>query len=217
MGRTRIKICGLTREEDVRLAVAAGADAIGFNAYDKSARYVGPEQAARLARGLPPFVSAVALFVNPTRDDVAAYLDAFPGYVLQFHGDEPAEACEQFGYPYLKAARIGADGLVAGMALAAYAKTHPNAQALLLDADSAAYGGTGQTFDWEQIEAGGLRHCVLAGGLTADNVGAGIAKFRPWGVDVASGVEKSKGIKDPGKMALFCQAVRAADRAIAGE
>lgn len=217
MIRTRIKICGITRQEDLDAAVLQGADAIGFNAYEKSARYVGPEQAARLARSLPPFVTAVALFVNPSRDDVAAYLDAYPGYVLQFHGDETAHDCEQFGNPYLKAARIGPDGRVAGLTLAAYAQAHPQAQALLLDADSELFGGSGETFDWEQVAAGSLRRCVLAGGLTSENVGAGIAKFRPWAVDVASGVEKSKGIKDPGKIAAFCNAVRAIDRALAGE
>ncbi len=217
MSRTRIKICGITRLEDLEAAVHQGADAVGFVAYDKSPRYLGPEQAARLASALPPFVSAVALFVNPTRDDVGAYLDAFPGYVLQFHGDEPAHECEQFGNPYLKAARIGVDGLASGMALMDYAAQHPNAQAILLDAHSDAYGGAGQTFDWERVAADGLRRFVLSGGLNPENVGAGIAKFRPWAVDVSSAVEKSKGIKDPGKIAAFCQAVRAADRAIANE
>jgi len=210
--RTRIKICGITRQEDLETAVLHGADAIGFNAYDKSARYVGPEQAARLARGLPPFVTAVALFVNPTRDDVAAYLDAYPGYVLQFHGDEAAHDCEQFGNPYLKAARIGADGRVAGLALADYAQTHPQAQALLLDAHIEGYGGGGKAFNWSQLPPNVNAHLVLSGGLTPANVADGIRSLRGRGrslaVDVSSGVESAKGIKDAELIRDFVRAVR---------
>ncbi len=217
MSRTRIKICGITRTEDLDAAVNHGADAVGFVAYDKSPRYIGPDQAARLARALPPFVTPVVLFVDATRDDVGAYLDAFPGYVLQFQGNEPAHDCEQFGNAYIKAARIGADGRVDGVSLPDYAAGYAQAQAMLLDAHSDVFGGAGVTFDWDRVAALSLPRIVLAGGLTADNVGAGIAKFRPWGVDVSSGVERSKGIKDPGKIAAFCNAVRAIDRALAGE
>lgn len=217
MTRTRIKICGITRADDLDAAVLAGADAVGFNAYPKSPRFVGPEAAARLAQALPAFVTPVVLFVNATRDEIAAYLDAYPGYVLQFHGDESVSDCEQFGNAYLKAARIDTDGSVGGIGLSDYADAFPTAQAILLDAQSEAYGGAGRTFDWSA--AGGLpaRRMVLAGGLTSENVGSGIAKLRPWAVDVSSGVEKSKGIKDPGKIHAFCNAVRAIDRALAGE
>lgn len=217
MSRTRIKICGITSREHLDAAVLAGADAVGFNAYPKSPRYVGPDLAAALARALPPFVTPVALFVNATRDEVAAYLDLFPGYTLQFHGDETVRACEEFGSAYLKAARIAADGKVGGVDLAGYAATYPGAQALLLDAYTDAYGGAGETFDWSLIGGELPERIVLSGGLNADNVGAGIAKLRPWAVDVSSGVEKSKGIKDAGKIRAFCNAVRAIDRALAGE
>lgn len=206
--RTRIKICGITRREDLAAAVAAGADAVGFVAYAQSPRFVGPDAAARLALALPAFVTPVVLFVNPSRDEVGAYLDAFPGYVLQFHGDEPPEACEQFGNAYIKAIRMRE-----GIDAVALANAHPRAQAVLLDADSAGYGGSGETFDWGRVDRAAFAHpVILSGGLTPHNVGAGIAALRPWAVDVSSGVERIKGEKDAGKIQAFVTAVCAADR-----
>ncbi|MFN7848660.1 MAG: phosphoribosylanthranilate isomerase [Burkholderiales bacterium] len=210
--RTRIKICGITREEDLWAAVKAGADAIGFVAYSKSPRYVGPELAAQLARLLPPFVTPVILFVNASIDEVAVYLDAYPAYTLQFHGDERAQECEQYGNPYWKAARMQP-----GFDLGGYAVEFASAQAMLLDAYSDAYGGAGQTFDWNLIPPDLPIPLILSGGLTPENVGAGIAKVRPWAVDVSSGVEQSKGIKDASKIQSFAAAVKAIDRALLGE
>jgi phosphoribosylanthranilate isomerase len=210
--RTRIKICGITREQDLSAAVQAGADAIGFVAYPKSPRYVGPELAAYLARLLPPFVTPVVLLVNPRLDEVGAYLDAFPAYTLQFHGDETAAECIQYGNPYWKAARMRA-----GFDVTAYAKEFACAQALLLDAHTETYGGAGETFDWGLIPANMPMPLILAGGLTPDNVGAGIHQVRPWGVDVSSGVEQSKGVKDESKIQAFSRAVAAIDRALLGE
>jgi phosphoribosylanthranilate isomerase len=210
--RTRIKICGITREEDLWAAVKAGADAIGFVAYSKSPRYVGPETAAGLARLLPPFITPVVLFVNSDIDEVAVYLDRFPAYTLQFHGDETAVQCEQYGSPYWKAARMRP-----GFDLGTFAVEFASAQALLLDAYTDAYGGSGETFDWGLIPADLPVPLILSGGLTPENVGAGIAKVRPWAVDVSSGVEQSKGIKDASKIQSFAAAVKAIDRALLGE
>ncbi|HEU4621428.1 MAG TPA: phosphoribosylanthranilate isomerase [Burkholderiaceae bacterium] len=208
MNRTRIKICGITRREDADAAVLAGADAIGLVAYPKSPRYVGPELAASLAKALPPFVTPVALFVNATRDEVGAYLDQYPGYLLQFHGDEDADECEQFGNAYVKAARM-----VEGFDLDAFANQHPRAQGILVDAWSEGYGGAGKTFDWSWLPERFDRPLVLSGGLEARNVAEAIARVRPWAVDVSSGVERSKGVKDASKIADFIKAVRAADLA----
>lgn len=208
--RTRIKICGITRREDLDAAVASGADAIGLVAYPRSPRFIGPEMAASLANALPPFVTPVALFADATRDEVSAYLDLFPGYVLQFHGDESAHDCAQFGNAYIKAARMRA-----GFDLDAYAVEFSGAQALLLDAYTEGYGGAGQTFDWSIVPALPTRRLILSGGLDAQNVGKGMNAVRPWGVDVSSGVERSKGIKDASKISEFIGAVRAADQTLA--
>ncbi len=210
---TRIKFCGITRVEDLDAAVAAGVDAVGFVGYARSPRYVGPETAARLAQRLPPFVAPVLLAVDATRDEIGAYLDLYPAYTLQFHGDEPAEHCEQFGNPYLKAARIEAGS--ARFDLEAFALRYPLAVGILADAHVDAFGGVGQRFDWGVLDpvdaAQRSRPLVLSGGLTAGTVGAGIARLAPWAVDVSSGIERSKGIKDAGKMRAFVAAVRAAD------
>jgi phosphoribosylanthranilate isomerase len=210
--RTRIKICGITREQDLCSAIHVGVDAVGFVAYSKSPRYIEPEAAARLARYLPPFVTPVLLFVNATVDEVRRYLDFFPAYTLQFHGDETAAECERYGNPYWKAARMRP-----GFDLGTFAVEFASAQALLLDAYTDAYGGAGETFDWGLIPADLPVPLILSGGLTPENVGAGIAKVRPWGVDVSSGVEQSKGIKDAGKIRSFTAAVKAIDRALLGE
>ncbi len=201
----RIKICGLTREADVDAAVAAGADAIGFVFYPHSPRYVTPEQAAVLVRRLPPFVSAVGLFVNAAPDFVETVLAQVPLNILQFHGDEDEAACRRYHRPYLKAARVTPE-----LDLVQYASRFSSAQGLLLDAFVEGYGGGGKTFDWTLIPSGLNCPIVLSGGLDAANVGDAVRRVRPAAVDVSSGVEAAKGIKDPAKIEAFVAAVRAA-------
>lgn len=204
--RTRIKICGLTREADVDAAVAAGADAIGFVRYASSPRYLSLARVAELARRLPPFVTPVLLFVNADAADVAAAALAIPNLLLQFHGDETPRHCEAAGRPYLRAGRVGA-----GFDLLNFAARFAGAQALLLDAEVDGYGGGGKVFDWSLVHASVPLPLVLSGGLHAANVGHGIQQLRPWAVDVSSGVESAKGIKDAEAMRRFCDAVREAD------
>lgn len=203
---TRIKICGLTREADVEAAVEAGADAIGFVFYAKSPRSVTPERAGALARLLPPFVMPVGLFVNATDAELQAGFDALPNMLVQFHGDEAPADCDRIQRPYLRAARMapGAD-------LVDFTARFSNAQAILLDAHVDGYGGGGKVFDWSLIPPSVSSHLVLSGGLNAANVGDGIARVRPWAVDVSSGVEVSKGIKSADLIHEFCAAVRRAD------
>lgn len=208
--RTRIKICGLTREVDVVAAVEAGADAVGFVFYEKSPRHVSPARAAELARALPPFVQPVGLFVNAQPDEVARACDALPHLLLQFHGDETPADCEAPGRPYLRAARMAP-----GFDLLDFAARFSSAQALLLDAHVEGYGGGGKVFDWSLIPSGVPRPLVLSGGLHAANVIDGILEVRPWAVDVSSGVESAKGIKDAEAIRQFCEAVREADARIA--
>jgi phosphoribosylanthranilate isomerase len=208
--RTRIKICGLSREADVDAAVLAGADAIGLVFYPKSPRHVSLEQAVRLARLLPPFVTPVGLFVNAGAAQIAEAAQAIPQLLLQFHGDESPADCDAVGRPYLRAARMSA-----GFDLLNFAASYPTAQALLLDAVVEGYGGGGKVFDWSLIPRNVPRPLVLSGGLTAQNVIDGILQVRPWAVDVSSGVEAEKGIKDPAAIRRFCEAVREADARIA--
>ena len=204
--RTRIKICGLTREADVDAAVAAGADAIGFVLYDKSPRHVTVTRAAELARRLPPFVMPVGLFVNATDTEIGAATAAIPQMLLQFHGDESPEACARAGRPFLRAARMAP-----GFDLLNFALQFAQAQAILLDADVDSYGGSGKVFDWSLVPSAVPLPVVLSGGLHAGNVIQGIHTLRPWAVDVSSGVEHSKGIKDADALRRFCDAVREAD------
>ena len=218
--RTRIKICGLTREQDVDAAVAAGADAVGFVLYDKSPRYVPIERAAELARRLPPFVTPVLLFVNETATKLVAAYANIPGATVQFHGDETPEECqvatEGGRRAYLRAARIPLGHGAAGFDLVKYAHVYSNAQAILLDAHVEGYGGGGKVFNWSLLPPSVNAHLVLSGGLSAANVADGILQVRPrcktLAVDVSSGVESSKGIKDTDKINRFVAAVRAADR-----
>jgi phosphoribosylanthranilate isomerase len=203
---TRIKICGLTREADVEAAIEAGADAIGFVFYAKSPRAVTPERARALARLLPPFVMPVGLFVNATDPELQAGFDALPHMLVQFHGDETPADCDRVRRPYLRAARMAP-----GVDLLNFAAQFPNAQALLLDAHVDGYGGGGKVFDWSLIPPSVSSRLVLSGGLNAANVADGIAKVRPWAVDVSSGVEVSKGIKSADLIHEFCRAVRRAD------
>ncbi len=206
MTRTRIKICGLTREADVDAAVAAGADAIGFVFYAKSPRAVTLARATELARRLPPFVTPVGLFVNAPAADVAAACDAIPTLLLQFHGDESPTDCAAPGRPFLRAARMAP-----GFDLLDFAAQYADAQGLLLDAHVEGYGGGGKVFDWSLVPTGVNRPLVLSGGLSPANVIDGVLGVRPWAVDVSSGVESAKGIKDAVAMRRFCEAVREAD------
>jgi phosphoribosylanthranilate isomerase len=225
--RTRIKICGLTREQDVDAAVAAGADAIGFVLFEKSPRYVSPERAAELARRLPPFVTPVLLFVNESTAKIRAAQACLPYSIAQFHGDESPEACfeaaEHGARPYLRAARIPLGDAGADFDLVKYAQLYSKAQAILLDAHVDGYGGGGQTFNWSLLPPNVNAHLVLSGGLSAANVIDGILAVRPrclsLSVDVSSGVELDgpghKGLKDPEKIHSFVAAVRAADKKLA--
>jgi phosphoribosylanthranilate isomerase len=208
--RTRIKICGLTREADVDAAVQAGADAVGFVLYEKSPRHVSPARAAELARQLPPFVTPVALLVNASDAEIAAAIAAMPLALLQFHGDESPQRCEAASRPYLRAARMSE-----AFDLLDFATQFSNAQAILLDAHVEGYGGGGKVFDWSLIPANVPSPVVLSGGLHAGNVTEGILQVRPWAVDVSSGVEAAKGIKDAVLIRRFCDAVREADARIA--
>ena len=208
--RTRIKICGLTREADVDAAVEAGADAIGFVLYDKSTRHVTLQRATELARRLPAFVMPVGLFVNASDAALDAAMQAMPQLLPQFHGDESPQACRRPARPYLRAARMAA-----GFDLLDFASRFSDAQALLLDAHVDGYGGGGKVFDWSVIPHNVPLPVVLSGGLHAGNVIPGIQLVRPWAVDVSSGVESAKGIKDAEAIRRFCDAVREADARIA--
>ena len=204
--RTRIKICGLTREADVDAAVEAGADAVGFVLYAPSPRCVAVERAAQLARRLPAFVTPVVLFVNADAGLVTAALGAIPNATLQFHGDESPAQCRAWSRPYLRAARVGH-----GFDLLDFTARYADAQAVLLDAEVAGYGGGGKVFDWCLALASVPLPVVLSGGLHSENVARGIEVLRPWAVDVSSGVESAKGIKDADAIRRFCDAVREAD------
>ena len=208
-GRVRIKICGLTRVEDVASAAAAGADAVGFVCYPASPRYVPPAALAALAAHVPAFVTPVLLFVNAEPDVVAAAIRSVPLALLQFHGDEAEAACARHGRPYLRAVRMSE-----GVDLLDCERSFPSAVALLADAPATGYGGGGEAFDWSRVPAADRRSkpLILAGGLDAANVGAAIARVRPAAVDVSSGVEVSKGIKDAARIRSFIAAVRAAER-----
>ena len=217
--RTRIKICGLTREQDVDAAVEAGADAVGFVLYPASPRALTADRASQLAARLPPFVTPVLLFVNEPADRAAAALSGVPGSMAQFHGDETPDQCwEASGrgaHRFMRAARIPLGTAGAGFDLVKYASDYSRAQAILLDAHVEAYGGGGKAFDWSLLPPAVDAHLVLSGGLTPANVGDGIRHLRTaarsLSVDVSSGVEASKGIKDAGKIREFVAAVRAAD------
>ena len=226
MTRTRIKICGLTREQDVDAAVAAGADAVGFVLYEASSRYVSAQRAAELADRLPPFVTPVLLFVNASAIEVIAACARIQGAAVQFHGDETPDDCLQIARPFIKAARIPIQAETPDAPLdfdlVKYANDFNQAQAILLDAHVEGFGGGGKTFNWSLLPPSVNAHLVLSGGLTPANVGDGILQVRPRGktlaVDVSSGVEEQlpngspcKGIKSPELINQFVAAVRAAD------
>ena len=199
----RIKVCGLTRVEDVQAAVAAGVDAIGLVFYADSPRHVTIEQARTLARAIPPFVTIVGLFVNASRAEVNRVIEEVPLNLLQFHGDETVDQCEGFGVPYLRAARVRP-----GVDLLEFAMQFPTARALLLDTWTPAYGGSGESFDWSLVPTYCPLPVILSGGLNPDNVADAMRQVHPVAVDVSSGVESAKGIKDAEKIRAFVRAVR---------
>ncbi len=215
--RTRIKICGLTQAADVHAAVQAGADAVGFVMYAPSIRFVTTARAAELARALPAFVVPVLLYVNATQAEVAAGLAALPQALLQFHGDETPAFCDAWARPYMRAV-----AMQPGVDLVDFGHRFKNASALLLDAPVDGYGGDGKVFNWSLVApppTSGLHAAnaavrtpvVLSGGLNAANVIDGVLAVRPYAVDVSSGVERSKGVKDAALIHQFCSAVRQAD------
>jgi len=210
MSRTRIKICGLTREADVDDAIDAGADALGFVLYARSPRALSLERAVELAGRLPPFVTPVLLFVNASPVEVMRAAEVLPQALLQFHGDETPEQCLASGRPHLRAARMAP-----GVDLLEFAARFQGAQALLLDAHVEGYGGGGKAFDWSLIPRNVPLPVVLSGGLNPANVTDGVQAVRPWAVDVSSGVESAKGVKNAALMRRFCKAVREADDRIA--
>lgn len=201
---TRIKICGITRDEDAQAAARLGAHAIGFVFYAGSARAVTPARARTIIDALPPFVVPVGLFVNADERTVRETVAMTRIQLLQFHGDESAEFCAGFGLPYLRAVRVRAE-----TDLLQYAREFRAAQGLLLDAwVEGARGGTGSVFDWSLIPRDLPAPVVLSGGLSPDNVEQAVRRVRPWAVDVSSGVESAKGIKDVRKMEAFMTGVR---------
>jgi phosphoribosylanthranilate isomerase len=205
--KTRTKICGLTREQDVEAAVKAGADAIGLVFYPPSPRAVTPDQATLLAARVPAFVSVVGLFVNPEREEVLRTLEQVPLDLLQFHGDEVPELCASFGRRWIKAVRVRASGDIE----AAF-RRYEAASGLLADAWSPdKFGGTGKSFNWDLIPGERPMPLILAGGLASDNVAGAVRQVRPWAVDVSGGVESSKGIKDSSRMTDFISEVHRVD------
>ena len=203
----KIKICGITNVEDAEVAVAAGADALGFVMYRKSPRWVKPEVARAIVAGLPPFVSAVGVFVNEEAEKVRTLMDECGFALAQLHGDESAVYCQNLGRPVLKALRL--KDRATFLALAEF-QGRANVRGILLDAFSdQAYGGTGQTVDWTLAEeAARSTPVILAGGLSPANVAGAIQMVRPYGVDVSSGVELSPGKKDHHKLKAFIEAAR---------
>jgi phosphoribosylanthranilate isomerase len=209
MRRTRIKICGITREADLAAAVHAGADALGFVFYAASPRYLSPLRAAELMAQVPAFVSKVGLFVNESEQVVRSVLAQTSVDLLQFHGDEDADYCCRFGKPWIKAARVKP-----GFDLLEYASEFagtPGIAGLLLDAHVESYGGAGKTFDWSLIQPSLPLPVILSGGLHPGNIAQAVRVVRPWAVDVSSGVESAKGIKDARKITEFIAGVRNAD------
>jgi phosphoribosylanthranilate isomerase len=206
MSRTRIKICGITRGEDAEAAFALGADAIGLVFYPASPRCVSIEKARNVCRALPPFVTVVGLFVNARPQWVREILGALPIHLLQFHGEESEADCRRYGVPYIKAARVRP-----GLDLIEYGRSFASAQGLLLDAYVEGHGGGGKTFDWSLIPNRLPLPVILSGGLHPGNVADAVRAVRPWAVDVSTGVEADKGIKDARKIAEFIAGVKDGD------
>ena len=205
--RTRVKICGITRDEDLRATADAGADAFGLVFYPPSPRFLTLERARELSRAAPAFLTSVALFVNATAEEVTRVLEVVQPQVLQFHGEETPEFCRAFGVPYVKACRVKT-----GVDLLEYWRPFSDACGWLADAWVEGYGGAGTGFDWSLVPAVRAKPLVLSGGLNPENVGEAIRRVKPWGVDVSSGVESAKGVKDAARIAAFVAEVRNADR-----
>ncbi|MGB5607370.1 MAG: phosphoribosylanthranilate isomerase [Gammaproteobacteria bacterium] len=202
--RTRVKICGITRDEDALAAASCGADAIGLVFYPRSPRHVGIEQAARIAEAVPPFVMITGLFVNASRDVIEQVLNAVPLGLLQFHGQETNAECTGYGLPFIKSIAMRADTDVVLIM-----KQYPDAAGFLLDTwQPQTHGGGGNTFNWDRVPAQVPLPVVLAGGLSSDNVARAIHTVRPYAVDVSSGVESEKGIKSAEKISAFMKGVR---------
>jgi phosphoribosylanthranilate isomerase len=210
--RTRIKICGLTREADVVAAIESGADALGFVCYPKSPRYVTPARLRRLSRELGVFATPVLLFVNAAPDLVEGALELMPDALLQFHGDEHEQACGRYGRPYMRAVAMADD-----VDLLDFERDFHSAAALLVDAPSEGFGGAGRAFDWSRIPLQRTKPLVLAGGLNEENVAAAIHLVRPYAVDVSSGVEDEPGIKSAARIRQFIDAVLEADERLTEE
>jgi phosphoribosylanthranilate isomerase len=215
--RTRIKICGITRHEDLTCAVNAGADAVGFVFHPSSKRFVSAERAAHLARALPAFVSSVALFVNPERQVVQEVIETMQPTLLQFHGEEPPEFCASFSTPYIKAFRVGAPGMDTAQGLIESCLQFSEARAWLFDSYTPAYGGSGHTFDHallsglSALDPANRAPIILSGGLNAQTLLEPVRHIRPWAVDVSSGVESEPGIKSAPRIVEFVAAVKKAD------
>jgi len=204
-GRTRVKICGITRAEDAVAAARAGADAIGLVFHPDSPRYVTPEQALQILQAVPPLVTVVGLFMDAEAGEVNEVLATVPVDLLQFHGSETAALCRSFRRGYIKAVPMGgdSDGFTA-----TFAKDYPDARGFVVDSHApGAAGGSGKRFDWQRLDARPARPLILAGGLTPDNVAAAVLEVKPWAVDVSSGVESSPGRKDIALMQRFVQGV----------
>lgn len=216
--RTRLKVCGLTRQEDVEACIASGVDALGFVFYKPSKRCLTPEQAARLVHRLPAFVSSVALFVEPDVQAVEQVIRVMRPTLLQFHGAETPDFCRQFNMPYLKVVRVGAPGLNTSQELIDYCMQFDDAAGLLFDSYTPAYGGSGHGFDRQLIvplsQLVNARPILISGGMTVDNVTQSIDLLTPWGVDVSSGVETMPGVKSFDKIQAFVQAISKADNRI---
>ena len=204
--RTRVKICGITRPGDARAAAEAGADAIGLVFYPPSPRFLSTERAVEIRDALPPFVQAVALFVNADAAQVAQVIGRVHPAMLQFHGEEAPDFCAQFGLPFIKACRLRP-----GVDAVAYLKPFGRAAAWLIDSFVPEYGGVGERVDLSLVPRRLERPLILSGGLDRANVGEAVRGLKPWGVDVSTGVESAKGIKDAAKMAAFVAEVRNAD------
>ncbi|AWB35624.1 phosphoribosylanthranilate isomerase [Orrella marina] len=213
--RTRIKLCGFTRQKDVESAVLLGADALGFVFYPKSKRYLDPEAAHRLVKDIPAFVTTVALFVEPEQAFVHEVIDAMQPGLFQFHGAESPEYCDTFAWPYVKAFRVGAPGMDTAQALLASCHAYGNAKGWLFDSYTPAYGGSGHGFDRSLLDDikndGQSRAVILSGGLNVESVGSLVTTIEPWAVDISSGIELAPGEKCPIKMRAFIEAVRRAD------
>jgi phosphoribosylanthranilate isomerase len=203
--RTRVKICGITRTQDAAAAARAGADAIGLVFYPPSPRYLSVERAREIRDALPPFVQTVALFVNADAAQVSQVIGRVHPAMLQFHGEEAPQFCAQFGLPYVKACRVKP-----GTPAIEYLRPFSDAAAWLFDSHVPEYGGVGESFDWSLIPATD-KPVILSGGLSAANVSAAVRQVKPWGVDVSTGVESAKGVKDAAKIAAFIAEVRNAD------